>query len=170
MKSWAEEKKQGTMEVLLTMPATDIQLVIGKFLAGTIFVSIAILLTLIIPFLVSFTGNLDWGPVFTSYIGSVFLVGAFIAIGNFLSSLTNNQITAFLLTAVVSFLFLIIGTPAVYTIFPSFIADIIRNISMSYHFSSIGRGILDSRDIIYYISIIFIFLFYNVKSLESRNW
>ncbi len=170
MKSWAEEKKSGTMEVLFTMPVKDRDLVLGKFLAGFLFVSIAILLTLIIPALVSITGTLDMGPVVTSYLGVFLLTAAYISIGNLVSSFTTNQVTAFLFTVVVMFVLMIIGTEPVYSIFPSFLADIVRNFSLSYHFQSIQRGVVDSRDIIYYVSIVFLFLFYNVRSIESRNW
>ncbi len=170
MKSWAEERKSGTMEVLFTMPVRDRDLVLGKFLAGFFFVSIAIALTFIIPFLVSITGNLDMGPVVTSYLGVFLLAAAYIAIGNLVSSFTANQVTAFLVTVVVMFVLMIIGTEPVYSIFPSAIADIVRNFSLSYHFQSIQRGVVDSRDIVYYFSIIFLFLFYNVRSIESRNW
>lgn len=170
MKLWAEEKKSGTMEVLLTMPVNDCELVAGKFFAALFFVGIAVLLTLVVPILVSFTGDLDWGPVFTSYLGALFLAASYIAIGGFISSLTTNQITAFLVTTVTIFCFLIAGTEPVYSVFPGFISDIIRGLSLNYHFQSIGRGVVDSRDIIFYLSIILAFSFYNVRSLESRNW
>ncbi len=170
MKSWAEERKSGTMEVLLTMPALDTELVIGKFLAGAAFVGIAILLTLIVPLLVAVTGPLDWGTVVASYLGALLLAAAYVAIGNFVSSLTANQITAFLFTAVILFLLLIIGTEPVYSVFPNLIAEVVRNFSLNYHFQSIGRGVLDSRDLLFYFSLIGLFVYYNVKSLEARNW
>ncbi len=170
MKSWAEEKGAGTLEVLFTMPIKDTNLVLGKFFSGVIFISIGVLLTLIVPTLVGMTGNLDWGTVVASYIGTLFLAASYIAVGNFVSSLTSSQISAFLLTAVTLFFFLIIGTEPVYSIFPSAVAEVIRNFSLSHHFHSIGRGIVDSRDIVFYISFISLFLFYNVKSLESRKW
>ncbi len=170
MKSWAEERKSGTLEVLLTMPATDTQLVAGKILAGSAFVAIAILLTGFVPVLVSLTGPLDWGPVFASYLGAILLAASYVAIGNFVSSLTSNQITAFLFTAVILFVLLIIGTEPVYSVFPNFIAEVMRNLSLNYHFDSIGRGVLDSRDILFYLTIIALFFYYNVKSLESRAW
>ena len=170
MKSWAEEKKSGTMEVLMTMPVRDWGLVLGKFLSSFMFIAIAVLFTLIIPVLVGVTGDLDWGPVITSYIGLLLLCASYVAIGNLVSSFSSNQVSAFLFSAVVIFLFMIIGTEPVYSIFPNFIADIVRNFSLSYHFQSIQRGILDSRDIVYYLSIIFLFLYFNVRSIESRNW
>ncbi|HNW81597.1 MAG TPA: ABC transporter permease subunit [bacterium] len=170
MKSWAEEKKSGTMEVLLTMPVRDVELVAGKFLAGFVFVLIAILLTLSVPILVSMTGDLDWGPVLTSYIGLAFLAGSYVAIGNLVSSFTSNQVSAFLVTTVAVLIMMLIGTEPVYSIFPGSAGDIIRNLSLSYHFQSIQRGVLDSRDVVYYLSIIFLFIFYNIRSIESRNW
>ena len=170
MKSWAEERKSGTLEVLLTMPARDVELVGGKFLAGTVFVSIAVLLSLLVPVLVSYTGPLDWGPVFASYLGAILLAASYVAIGNFVSSLTSNQITAFLFTAVILFALLIIGTEPVYSVFPNAIAEVMRNLSLNYHFDSIGRGVLDSRDILFYLTVSALFFYYNVKSLESRAW
>lgn len=170
MRSWAEEKKNGTMEVLLTMPVKDLELVSGKFLAGSLFVLIAIVLTSAVPLLVSMTGELDWGPVITSYIGLAFLASSYVAIGNLISSFTSNQVSAFLITAVTAFVLMIIGTEPVYSVFPASMGDFIRNLSLSYHFQSIQRGVLDSRDVIYYLSVIFLFIFYNIRSLESRNW
>ena len=170
MKSWAEEKKAGTMEVLLTMPVKDAELVGGKFLAGSLFVLIAIILTSAVPLLVSMTGELDWGPVITSYIGLALLASSYVAIGNLISSFTSNQVSAFLITAVTAFVLMIIGTEPVYSVFPASMGDFIRSLSLSYHFQSIQRGVLDSRDVIYYLSIIFLFIFYNIRSLESRNW
>jgi len=170
MKSWAEERKTGTLEVLLTMPVRDVELVGGKILAGAAFVTIAILLTFFVPLLVSLTGPLDWGPVFASYLGAILLAASYVAIGNFVSSLTSNQITAFLFTAVILFLLLIIGTEPVYSVFPNAIAEVMRNLSLTYHFQSIGRGVLDSRDILFYLTLVGLFFYYNVKSLESRTW
>lgn len=170
MKSWSEEKKNNTLQILLTMPASDAELVLGKFFGSFIFVSIAILLSLIVPIMVSFTGNLDWGPVFTSYLGTLFLAGACLSVGNFVSSLTENQITAFLLSAVIIFIFLMTGSEVVYSIFPDSIAEVLRNFSLRFHFNSIARGVVDSRDIIYYISFIFLFLYYNTTSIQSRSW
>lgn len=170
MKSWAEERKSGTMEVLLSLPAADHELVIGKFLAGVLFVGVALLLTLIVPILVSLTGPLDWGPVVASYLGALLLAAAYVAIGNFVSSLTANQITAFLFTAVVLFILLIIGTEPVFSVFPTLIGEVVRNLSLNYHFQSIGRGVIDSRDILFYLTVIGLFVYYNVKALEARNW
>ncbi len=170
MKSWSEEKKNNTLQILLTMPASDTELVLGKFLGSFIFVSTAVLLSLIVPIMVSFTGDLDWGPVFTSYLGTLFLAGAYLSVGNFVSSLTENQITAFLLSAVIIFIFLMTGSEVVYSVFPDSIAEILRNFSLKFHFNSIAKGVLDSRDIVFYISFIFLFLYYNITSIQSRSW
>jgi len=169
MKSWAEEKKTGTLEVLLSMPLTDTQLVIGKALSSTLFTFIALALSLIVPLLVSLTGNLDWGPVWSSYFGAALLAASYVAIGSFVSSTTKNQVSAFLITSVIILVFLLIGIEPVYSIFPTYMAEFIKGLSLNFHFQSLGRGVVDSRDVIYYLSIIGIFLFANVKSLESRN-
>ncbi len=169
MKMWAEERKTGTMEVLLSMPISDAELVLGKAAAATLFSAIALALTLIVPFLVSLTGHLDWGPVWSSYFGAVLLAASYVSIGTFVSATTKSQVTAFLITAIIILFLLLIGIEPVYSLFPPSMAEFIRGLSCNYHFQSMGRGVVDSRDLVYYLSLITLFLYANVKVIESRE-
>jgi ABC-2 type transport system permease protein len=113
---------------------------------------------------------LDLGPVIGGYVGLIFLGGAYLALGLFVSSLTENQIIAFILGVVSCFILFIIGQPFVTSGLPNFVAILFQYLGLGTHFESIGRGVLDSRDIIYYVSFICFFLFCNYKSIEARSW
>ncbi len=170
MRLWAEEKKSGTIEFLLTLPVTDWQVVLAKFLGALIFVIVALALTFTLPLTVSGLGNIDWGPVMGAYIGSVLLAGAYLALGLFISSLTKNQIIAFILAMVASFVAFMIGADFVLFGAPQFLVPVMKFLGLGSHFYNISKGIIDSRDIIYYASFIFLFLWLNVRVIESRNW
>jgi ABC-2 type transport system permease protein len=171
---FAEEKKNGTIELLLTKPLSDISIIFSKFLAGVILVIISILPTLIYIIAVyqlgSPKGNLDLGGIMGSYLGLVFLGAIFVAIGIFCSSLTDNQIIAFILSVVLS-AFMYIGFEFVARIpIISEIDLLIRSLGINHHYSSISRGVIDTRDVIYYLSAIGFFLLLTKLCLESRNW
>ncbi|MBI2463348.1 ABC transporter permease [Candidatus Peregrinibacteria bacterium] len=170
MRLWAEEKKLGTFEVLMTLPVKDFEVVLGKFLASFIFLAIALVLTLPIPLIISFLGSPDKGVIFAQYLSALLLGGAYLAIGLFVSSATSNQIIAFILAVSISFFFLIIGEPIVLYVIPSLIAPLFQYLGLGAHFESMGRGVIDSRDFLYYLSMIFLFLFLNMKNIESRKW
>ncbi len=170
MRLWAEEKKLGTVELLLTLPVTDWQAVLGKFLAAWAFLAVTVLLTLPLTLTVVSLGNPDNGALVGGYLGSLLLGGAYIAIGLWASSLTQNQIVAFIVTVVLCFVLYIIGDPIVLSSIPKALAPFFAGLSLSAHFESIGRGVVDSRDILYYLSVIAFFLFLNVRSIESRKW
>lgn len=170
MRLWAEEKKAGTIEVLMTLPIKDYEVVLGKFLASWVFLLIALVLTFILPIIVSATGDPDIGVIMASYIGSLLIGGAFLSIGLYISSLTNNQIIAFIISVAMAFLALIVGSNFVTYSVPSFIAAIFEYLGMANHFDSISRGVIDSRDLMYYLSIIVIFLYLNVRALQARRW
>ncbi|NLE00689.1 MAG: ABC transporter permease subunit [Fibrobacter sp.] len=170
MRSWAEEKKAKTLELLLTWPISDVQVVLGKFLAALSFFSIAILLSLSIPITIMILGSPDMGPIIGGYIGAILMGAAYLAIGLWISSYTENQIVAFIIGVVVTFLFFIIGNPFVTMAVPSWLVPVMSYIGLGNHFESIQRGVIDSRDILYYLSIIGFFLFLNVQSLGSRRW
>jgi len=170
MKLWAEEKKLNTTEILFTWPIKEYEAVIGKFLGSLLFLLITLILSLSIPISISFIGELDWGIVIASYIGTLFLGAAFLAIGLFISSLTDNQIIAFILAIFISFVGFIIGEGIVLQAIPGFLTNIFRNLGLGYHFTSINRGILDSRDILYYLSVIGFFLYLNIRQIEKRRW
>ncbi|MBD3321707.1 MAG: ABC transporter permease subunit [Chitinivibrionales bacterium] len=171
MRSWAEEKKLKTMELLLTWPVRDVEVVVGKFLASFAFLAIIIVLSVTIPVTIAILGNPDFGPIIGSYLGSLLMGGAYIAIGLWVSSLTENQIVAFILGVVVTFVLFIIGNPFVtMAIKQPLLVSLFSYLGLGNHFESIGRGVMDSRDIVYYLSVIGFFLFLNVRSIESRKW
>jgi ABC-2 type transport system permease protein len=170
MRSWAEEKKLGTIELLMTLPVKDYDVVLGKFLAGFIFLIVTLLCTFPLPLTVMLVGNPDIGPIWGGYAGAFLMGGAYLAIGCFASSLTENQIVAFIIAIFLSFALLIIGENLVIMNLPAALVPVFTFLGLGAHFESIGRGVIDSRDIIYYISIIGFFLFLNGLSVESRKW
>ncbi|MFH2036657.1 MAG: ABC transporter permease [Candidatus Zixiibacteriota bacterium] len=168
MRLVSEEKRLGTIELLLTLPLKNWQLVMGKFLAAYLLVIITICLTLIHYFTIASLGNPDFGAVMGGYLALILLVGVYLAIGIFTSSLTQNQIVAFITAFVIIFALFIIDKIIIF--FPGYIANILEFISIDYHFNNISRGVVDSRNIFYYASLIFLFLFLTVQTLESRKW
>ncbi len=170
MRLWAEEKKSGTIEFLLTLPLTDWQVVIAKFLSALAFVALALALTFTLPITVASLGDIDMGPVIGGYIGSLFLAGSYLALGLLISSLTKNQIIAFILGLVACFLVFIIGTDFVIYSAPQFLVPILKFIGLGGHFYNIAKGIIDTRDLLYYTSFIFLFLWLNARVIESRGW
>ncbi len=170
MRIWAEEKKLKTLELLLTWPISDFQVVVGKFLASFGFLTTVVLLSITVPITIAILGNPDPGPIIGGYVGSLLMGGAYLAIGLWISSLTENQIVAFILGVVVTFALFIVGNPFVTMVAPSWLVPILSYIGLGSHFESIGRGVLDSRDLVYYFSVIGFFLFLNIHSLESRKW
>jgi ABC-2 type transport system permease protein len=168
MRSIAEEKKSGTIELLLTKPITDMEIVIGKFLASLSLITFALLPTLIYVISLTFLGKIDIGPIITAYIGLILLSGIFAGVGIFTSSLTENQVIAFIICFLIIFALYLLNRVLVYL--PASLASILEYISVDYHFSNIARGVIDTRDIIYYLSGITILLFLTRTSLESRKW
>ena len=170
MKLWAEEKKIGTIEILMTLPIRDYEVVIGKFLACLALLAVTILLTLVVPFSVMYLGNPDVGTLITGYIGLLLMGGAYIAIGFFASTLTENQIVAFIIGIAVCLTLLLIGEDFVLFKTPNWLFPIFSYLGLGAHYSSILRGVLDSRDIIYYLSVIAFFLYLSTLAVESRKW
>jgi ABC-2 type transport system permease protein len=170
MRLWAEEKKSGTIEFLLTLPVTDWQAVLAKFLSALTFLSLSLLLSITIPFSAAWLGNLDKGPVIGGYLGALFLGGSYLALGLFISSLTKNQIIAFILGLAACFAAFIIGADFVLAGAPAVLAPVMKFIGLGSHFSNIAKGVLDTKDIIYYLSFIFLFLWLNVRVIERRAW
>ncbi len=169
MRIWSEEKKSGTIEVLLTLPFKDWEVVLAKFLSATVFLMITMLLSMSIPITLTRLGNADIGPIIGGYLGAFLMGAAYIAIGIFISSLTKNQIIAFLLAILACFAIFIIGMPFVVQKMGGF-ASLFQYLGLGSHFENIGRGVIDSRDIVYYGSVIFLFLWLNARSIKSRNW
>lgn len=156
--------------MLLTLPIKDYEAVIGKYIASFIFVTLAIILSFPLVITVSSLGNPDFGPIIGGYIGAILLGASYLAIGTFMSSLSENQINAFILGIISCFLLFIIGDPFVLMKMPYWLTPLLSYISLSGHFESIGRGVIDSRDIIYYVSFIFLFIYFTNLSIESRKW
>jgi len=170
MRLWAEERRSGTMEVLLTLPFRDVEVVAGKYLAAFAFLVLTILLSFTIPLTLLKLGHPDMGPIIGGYLGSFLLGGAYLAIGMFVSSFSDNQIIAFIFSMVVSFLLLIIGESFVLQSMPNALKPIAEYLGLSSHFENIGKGVIDTRDIIYYLSVIFVFIYATMRQIESRMW
>ena len=170
MRQWSEEQRVGTLEVLLTLPVSTTQLVIGKFLAVVALIGIALALTLFLPITVSLLGNLDWGPVFGGYLAAILMAGAYAAIGLFVSSRTDNQIVALLSSALLCALFYLVGSSGVIDFAGNEVGAILRAIGAGSRFESIQRGIIDLRDLLYYVTLAGIFLVLNVLSLKAKGW
>jgi len=166
MRLWAEEKKLRTIEVVFTLPVKEHEVLIGKFLAAFAFLSISVLLTLPLPITTALLGKPDWGQIVSGYIGSLLLGAAYLSIGLFASALSENQIVAFILGSLFCFILFVVGEDFVLMSLPSWISPFLQYFGLGYHFDSILRGVIDSRDIIYYISVISLFLFLNVRALE----
>jgi ABC-2 type transport system permease protein len=168
MRLISEEKRLGTIELLMTLPIKDWQLVLGKFLSAYMLIIVTIFLTLIHYITISILGEPDFGATFAGYLGLVLIVGVYLSIGIFTSSLSQNQIVAFILSFGIVFVFFMLDK--IIFFFPGFLANILEYLSIDYHFNNIARGVIDSRDLIYYLSVIIFFLFLTVQTLESRKW
>ncbi len=169
MKSLAEEKKLGTHELLLTMPLRESHIVLGKWLASLIIVGLALVFSLPIAGVVLFTGPADLGVIVASYLGALLLSAAYCSLGVFLSSLTDNQIIAFLLTVVGVFLFFIVGELFFLQNLPSFLIPFFKLFGLVAHVENIGRGVLDVRDVLYFASFTGFFLYLTVRRVGSRK-
>lgn len=158
MRLWAEERKTGTLELLLTLPIRTFQTVIGKFLAAWLCGGLALLATVGQWLTVAYLGTPDNGVILSGYIGSWLMAGAFLAIGSCISATTNNQVIAFILTVVVCFVFVVMGSPMVLNAFyswaPASVTDAIASLSLLTHFDAISRGVLDLRDFLFYLFMI----------------
>jgi ABC-2 type transport system permease protein len=170
MRQWSEEQRAGTMEVLLTLPVKLPQLVFGKFLAVLALVALALTLTLGLPITVDLLGDLDWGPVLGGYLGALLMAAAYIAIGLFVSSRTDNQIVALIVTVMLAGLFYLVGSAHITNFVGNQTGELLRSLGTGSRFASIERGVLDLRDIIYYLSLTGLFLTANVISLDQKRW
>ncbi|MCF0209789.1 MAG: gliding motility-associated ABC transporter permease subunit GldF, partial [Bacteroidales bacterium] len=163
MKMFAEEKKNGTIEILLTKPISDLSIIMAKFLAGLVIVVLSVLPTMIYIICVyqlgSPAGNLDLGSIFGSYIGLVFLGGVFVSIGLFASSLSSNQIVAFIVSMLLCFVFYIGFTFISWVPFLSKFDLGIRNLGIEYHYNSMSRGVISLKDVVYFLSVTTFFIF-----------
>ncbi len=167
MRLISEERKTGTLELMITLPLRSMDVVVGKFLAAFGLLTVAILLTLTYPITVSFLGNLDWGPVVGGYVGLLLMGASYLALGTFCSIITRNQIVAFIIGLALCFGLYILDKVLIFL--PSFMASVVEYISIDYHFNNIARGVLDTRDLVYYLSFIGMFLMISVYSLDSEK-
>ena len=169
MRAWSEERKQGTMEVLLTMPVREGEVVAGKFLAGAGLIAVALLFTAPIPAILCFIGDPDLGPLWGGYAGAFLLGAAYLSMGLFTSSLTENQIVAFILGVMLCFVFAFFGIFSIQGILPAALETFFSKLSLSMRFQSIQRGVLDSRDLLYYVTVILFFLYLNARVVRHRR-
>ncbi len=173
MRLWAEERKTGSIELLMTQPITLWEAVLGKFLAAWVFTALALALTFPVWITVNYLGDPDNGTIFAAYIGSFLLAGGFLAIGSCMSALTRNQVIAFILGVVACFVFLLAGMPFVLAVFsgwaPQPVVDAIASLSFQTHFDSIAKGVLDIRDLLYFAMLVGFFLLATAIALELRK-
>ena len=170
MRLWAEERKMGTLEVLMTLPVREAEVVLGKFLASLGLLTVMLALTFNVPVLVSALGDPDWGTIICGYLGCLLMGASFLAIGLFASSLSENQIVAFILGIGICAAMLIVGETFFLLFIPDILVPFFDYLGLGTHFESIGRGIIDTRDIVYYLSVIGVFLFLNLITVENRSW
>jgi ABC-2 type transport system permease protein len=167
MRLVAEERKTGTIELLTTLPVTDAHVILGKFLAALALIGVGLAATLAYPITVSFLGTLDWGPVIAGYVGLVLFAAALLAIGIFCSTLTDNQIVAFIVGFILC--------AALYFVYwlqfllPPVLATTFEYASVSFHLDNMARGVIDSRDVVYYLSLVVGALFLSVQSLSRQH-
>jgi ABC-2 type transport system permease protein len=173
MRLWAEERKSGTVEFLLTMPLTLWDAVLGKFIAAWIFAGVALVLTFPIWLTVNFLGEPDNGAVLAGYIGSFLMAGAYLAIGSCLSAATKNQVIAFVLAAALCFLFTLGGTNIVLgfasSVLPQSLVELVASFSFLNHFDQIKKGVIDLRDLIFFLSVMGVFLYATTLVLELKK-
>jgi len=173
MRLWSEERKSGTIELLMTLPISIAEAVTGKFLAAWCFTGIALALTFPVWITVNYLGNPDNTVILASYLGSFLMAGGFLAIGSCVSAGTRNQVIAFVISVVICFLFVLSGFPLVLDFFqgwaPSILVDTIASFSFLTHFDSIKKGVIDLRDIIYFGVLIIFWLYANVIVIDARK-
>ena len=173
MRLWAEERKSGTIELLLTLPVNMYQVVLGKFLAAWAFTGIALVFTFPIWITVNYLGDPDNGVILAAYVGSFLMAGGFLAIGAAISALSRSQVIAFILTVVTCFVFLLAGFPLVLDFFygwaPQTLIDGVASLSFLTHYASISKGVIDLRDFIYFLALISFFLIANAIIIDLKK-
>ena len=175
MRSFAEEINSGTIELLATRPVTDLQIILGKYFAALLLVVIAIVPTIVylftVYFLASPVGNIDLGGMIGSYFGLLFLGAVFVAIGIFCSSITANQIVAFIAGVFLCFfLYVAFDYVAQFGVFIGKNDYLVENLGLSAHYNAMGKGVVDSRDVVYFLSVIALFIAFTKTALSSRKW
>lgn len=173
MRLWAEERKSGTVELLFTLPIATWHAVVGKFLAAWVFAGIALALTFPIWITVSYLGAPDHGPIIAGYLGSFLMAGGYLAIGSCLSAATKNQVIAFVLAAIVCFMFSMAGSEVVLGLIrdtvPQGLVNLVSSFSFLNHFAEMRKGVIDLRDLVYFLSVIGVFLFATTLVLDLKK-
>jgi ABC-2 type transport system permease protein len=173
MRLWAEERRSGTVELLLTLPVTVVQAVVGKFLAAWLFLGLALALTFPVWLTVNYLGDPDNGVILAAYIGSWLMAGGMLAIGSCTSAITRSQVIAFILAVAACFVFLLSGLPMVMNLFsgwaPQLVLDGIASLSFLSHFGDVSRGVIDLRDLVYFVLVAGFWLLANVIVLELKK-
>lgn len=173
MRLWAEDRSVGTIEILLTLPVSLTKVVLAKFLAAWAFIGLALLLTFPMIITTVYLGDPDWGMMLTGYLGSFLLGGAYLSISCFTSSLTKNQVVSFITSFIICLILVLLGwgvlTRTLVDIFPVWLADAITAFSFTTHFEGIRKGLIDLRDVVYFLSIIGFMLFANVLILDNKK-
>lgn len=174
MRTWSEERKLGTLELLMTFPVRVSQLIFGKFFAALAYLSVLLLLTLIFPITLAIYGDLDWWPVIAAYLAAILMASAYLSVGMFWSSVTRDQIIALLLSLSTLLILYALGLPIVLHLLsqswvPDSFVNLLAGISPYRYFASIARGVFDSRDMIYYICFCGFFLYANALVLNARR-
>jgi ABC-2 type transport system permease protein len=173
MRLWSEERKTGSIELLMTLPISVFEAVLGKFLAAWAFTGLALLLSFPLWITVNYLGDPDNGVILAGYVGSLLMAGGFLAIGGCISALTKNQVIAFVLSLVVSLIFVLSGYGIVLDFFsgwaPKALVEAISSFSFLTHFDAISKGVIDMRDVFYFVSLIAIWLFANAIVVNSRK-
>ena len=173
MRLWAEERKSGSIELLMTLPLTTTQAVLAKFLAAWAFTAVALALTFPVWLTVNYLGDPDNGVILTAYIGSLLMAGAFLAIGSCISAANKNQVVAFIITVVICFAFLLAGFPLVLDFFagwaPQILVDTVSGLSFLTHFNALSKGVIDLRDVLYFLIVISAWLYANAVVLDMKK-
>jgi len=168
MRLISEEQKTGTMELLATKPLLDMEVVFGKFLAAWALVGLTLVPTLLYYITIASIGDIDSGPVIGGYVGLLLMAGVYVSVGLLASSLTENQIVAFIFGFLICFALFMLDKVLIYV--PSFMTSVVEYLGTDAHYQSIARGVLDSRDLLYFLSLMGFSLFLSVVSLERRKW
>ena len=173
MRLWSDERKSGTIELLMTLPVSITDTVVAKYLAAWSFTAIALSLTFPMWITVNYLGNPDNTVVLASYIGSLIMAGGFLAIGSCISALTKSQVISFVISVVICFMFILSGFPMVLDLFeswaPQAVVDAVASFSFLTHFTSIKKGVIDIRDLIYFAALITFWLYVNIIIIENKK-
>jgi ABC-2 type transport system permease protein len=173
MRLWAEERRTGTIELILTLPVTLPEVILGKFLAAWLFIGMAIFFTFPLVLTVVYLGDPDLGAIFCAYLGSFLMAGAYLSVGSMTSSMTKNQVISFILSVVICLFLVLAGWPPVTDILsgwaPLWLVDVVSGFSFMPHYAAMERGVLDLRDLFYFVSVMFFMLFANGVVLQNRK-